>query len=617
MTGPSADRTADQPGTVLLLAVWFGLVTGLGEGGLLLVRKFLLHRFLFAPLDAVWMAPITDVVLFVGVGLLLLLARFLLPRRLPLPGPVPVFAALGVFTILLMYGPLSRLAGGLVALGIGIQAGRMARRHPGRFQRVVKLTLPVAAFLVVLAGAGVRMWSHFTRRPPTTGQPAAASPNVLLIILDTVRAINLSAYGYERPTTPELERFAAQGVRFAHALSTAPWTLPSHASIFTGRFPHELSAAWLRPLDGTYPTLAEALAARGYVTGGFVANTRYCSEETGLARGFGHYEDYGISPAQILLSSSLGKLLVGNRFAQRALVRKNAETVENEFLRWLDRTPADRPYFAFLNFLDAHDPYQPPAPWDTLFSEPGAARYIDAMREDLPARRWPPETVRAAVDKYDESLAYLDFRLGVLFRTLEARGKLANTIVVVTSDHGEEFGEHGVFYHGNSLYRASVEVPLVIVAPGRAPAGAVLPGPVSLRDLPATILDLAGAETPFAGRSMARFWSGTMPDSLFSSDTLLMELGYSPLLPKGTPISRGSMASALTGGLRLIRNGDGTDELYDFVDDPAESADLASVPGYTTDLERLRGALTALTPSVHHQRRGNDTPPTTPASSTP
>ena len=116
--------------------------------------------------------------------------------------------------------------------------------------------------------------------------------------MDTVRAGNLSLYGYLRPTTPRLEQFAKTGVRFDRAIAAAPWTLPSHAAMFTGRFPHEISADFRAPLDSARLTLAEAMRARGYMTAGFVANTYYCNAENGLGRGFAHYEDYPISASE-------------------------------------------------------------------------------------------------------------------------------------------------------------------------------------------------------------------------------------------------------------------------------------------------------------------------------
>ena len=150
------------------------------------------------------------------------------------------------------------------------------------------------------------------RPGPSTDAPAAfretapSAANVILIVLDTVRAESLSLYGYHRDTTPNLTRLAARGVRFDRAFATAPWTAPSHASMFTGRWCHELSVGWNRPLDGTSPTLAEFLGARGYATAGFVANTTYCSYETGLDRGFAHYEDYDVTLHAVLLCSCAG-----------------------------------------------------------------------------------------------------------------------------------------------------------------------------------------------------------------------------------------------------------------------------------------------------------------------
>jgi len=125
-------------------------------------------------------------------------------------------------------------------------------------------------------------------------------PNVLLIVLDTVRAKSLGLYGYGRPTTPRLERLARYGTVFKSAFSTAPWTLASHATMFTGRYPHELSTGFLSPLDTTYLTLAELFTSEGYQTAGFAANTFYASQEFGLSRGFTHYEDYRVSGRQVL-----------------------------------------------------------------------------------------------------------------------------------------------------------------------------------------------------------------------------------------------------------------------------------------------------------------------------
>ena len=196
-----------------------------------------------------------------------------------------------------------------------------------------------------------------TKLPPSSPD----APNVLMIVLDTVRAQNLNLYGYHRPTMPKLEQIAKTGVFFEQAVSPAPWTLPSHASMFTGRHPHELSADWTTPLDATYPTLAEILYQHGYVTAGFVANKIYCSYESGLNRGFMHYEDYLVSPGQLIRSSALGREITNNLDLRQRfkyyddLGGKSAERLNHDFLSWLSRQEQG-PFFAFLNYFDAHNP---------------------------------------------------------------------------------------------------------------------------------------------------------------------------------------------------------------------------------------------------------------------
>jgi arylsulfatase A-like enzyme len=194
-------------------------------------------------------------------------------------------------------------------------------------------------------------------------------------------------------------------------------------------------------------------------------------------------------------------------------------------------------------------------------------------------------------------LAYLDSRLGALLAELDRRGLLANTIVIVTADHGEEFGEHGVFYHGNSLYQSVARVPLIISWNGHLPAGRTVDAPVSLRDLAATVMDLTGEDStqPFPGRSLERFWS-QQPGEVPGVDTLLMKVSYAPKIPRGTPLSRGTMHAVQLGGYRLIVNGDGVEELYDF-DDSLEQHDLSKDPALADTLAALRASLNSATKS--------------------
>jgi arylsulfatase A-like enzyme len=581
---------------VLLVAAWLGLLTGFGELALLGIRRYLLHRFLFIGQDTVWALPVADAVLFLVFAVLFLILHRIAPTRIRLVHLVGFLVAVGCFALFLHYGPLHRVAALILAVGAGVQVARMWNRGSPRALGLIRRTTPLLLGLVVL-GAGLLTGSHWWQRR----QAAAMSPpsgkatvNVLLIVLDTVRAWSMSAYGYSRATTPALARWAEGGVRFSRAFSAAPWTLPSHASMFTGLWPHQLSADWLVPLDGKTPVLAEYFRGRGYLTAGFVANTLYCSYETGLGRGFQQYQDYRVTPGTVMLSSSLAKFFMDDRDLWHRLKRKDAAQVDRDFLQWLDRRPQGVPFFAFLNYFDAHDPYQPPAPYDTWFDSTGRAEYLRAVRAATPARQWPAGAVTGARNGYDGALAYLDAQLSSLFDALAKRDLARNTLVVVVSDHGEEFGEHGVYFHGNSLYRASIQVPLMIVLPGKVPVGQVVEHPVSLRDLAATIVSLTTPDepSPFPGRSLERYWGPERTGQ--PSDSLLSELNYTARLPANTPISRGPMKSLILDGSRLIKNGDGVNELYDFESDTLEARNLATDSASAVTVVKLNQALGAL-----------------------
>jgi arylsulfatase A-like enzyme len=453
------------------------------------------------------------------------------------------------------------------------------------WDRLVLRGVPVLLLLVASLALGVGSWRVLRERRllAAIGDAPAGAPNVVLLVLDTVRAMSLSLYGYGRETTPSITAWSASAVRFDHAISAAPWTLASHAVLFTGRYPQELSADYFVGLDSKFPTLATVFGAHGWRTGGFVANSNYCGWETGLQRGFGRYEDWPVSLQQVVWSSALGRMLSRDRAFRRRigtmqkLARQSAGDINVEFLAWVDRQPRDRPFFAFLNYFDAHQPYLPPAPFDTLW---GARRSDGYPRRLHPPSKgqpqWKPEDVAVARDDYDRSLAYLDHEIGSLLAELARRGLDQNTVIVLTADHGEEFAEHGLVEHGESLYRQAVEVPLLIAQPGRVPAGLSVAGPVSLRDVPATIADLAGiSDAPFPGHSLARWWRD--PEAaLAASDTLVSELTFAPNQPAWVPLSRGTMRSVVLGGMRYIRAGDGQEELFDFVADPAELHNLAA-----------------------------------------
>ena len=577
--------------SILLVAVWFGLAVGLSEVLVRGVQVFLLHQWIWLSPHVVWMAPLAEVSLLVIAGCFLVLGGRVWPRLASHWSVLFIFTFLGLLGPLLSIPRLHHYAAVLVACGVGAQLTRMIVIRFDAFQSFVrKSTLPLVVVILVLTVSVTGLRLLETRSAVANLAPAPVkAPNVLLIVLDTVRAQSLSLYGYSRPTTPQLEKLAKTGVVFERALSTSPWTLPSHATMFTGRYPHELSANWLTSLDDTYPTLAEVFSSRGYATAGFVANLLYCTYETGLARGFVHYEDYPVSPGMIVRSSWLARTmaetiqnLIGSR---RELVRKTAENVNEDFLDWLSYNDG-RPFFAFLNYMDTHAPYLPPKPFDVMF---GPKR----PRPDLSVRRtWSPEKIQVEKDAYDGSIAYLDHQLGLLFGELKKRGLLGNTLVMVTSDHGEQFGEHGLFDHASSLYRTLLQVPLLISFPLRVPAGKRVYEPVTLRDLPATIIDLVNLEgmPKFPGNSLSQYWEGiSQPGG--SVSPLLAEVSKGINTDAWLPVSRGDMRSVVFDGRHYIKNGDGREELYDFENDPAEEHDLAGSEEGRRVIERFREPL--------------------------
>jgi arylsulfatase A-like enzyme len=206
--------------------------------------------------------------------------------------------------------------------------------------------------------------------------------------------------------------------------------------------------------------------------------------------------------------------------------------------------------------------------------------------------------VRMAIDVYDDCIAYLDHRLGLLIDELDRRGVLDETLVVVTADHGEHLGDHLLFFHGCSLYRQLVQVPLVIVDPKGAPANRVVVEPVSLRDVPATVVDLLslGRDAPFPGRSLTRFWGPDRKPDGPLPEPLLMETSKLLLLTNQgrEPAAKGPMKSLVAGGMHYIRSADGLEELYALRSDPEEQLDTAGLPMSRGILQGFRDRLAAM-----------------------
>jgi arylsulfatase A-like enzyme len=564
------------------------------------------------------MIPLSELLIFCAVGLIIGGIARLRPRLAR--GLVwRLFVALAALALLLTVEGLYWGASLVLACGIGNWLGRVIERRAERFGRFARVSLPVLGggwILVAVVWFGRE--ATLERRTWAQLPPPPVAPSVLLIVLDNVRAESMSLYGRDRPTTPNLERLARWGICFTQARSPAPWTLPSHASMFTGQWCHKLSVSWDRALDATYPTVAEYLSKHGYATAGFVANHYYCNARYGLGRGFAQYQDYyenqTVSLFEIVRSSSLGISLIGafgfptDVLDGKATLRKSAEMMNRDALRWLARLPRERPFFVFLNYYDAHSPFNPPDGPDPrfgLFALPNRrrndilAKYRQLGNQKLATSDGPPEHVdrdatNLFLDSYESCIAYLDRNIGLLFDELGRRGLLENTLVIVTSDHGEHFKEHGFLGHGLSLYRREVHVPLLIFPP-RSSVSQTVDEPVSIRELAATITDLLGLgdRAPFPGLSLGRFWRSGPGAARSPQVPLLLEVGHQKRVPEqaNLPATHGPLESLVADGKVYIRNHDGREELYDLIHDPLENHNLIDKVFPSPVVEHLRKLL--------------------------
>lgn len=580
MTEAPAERLPLR--SVLLLATGFGLATGWVELALRAVQKFVLGSILFQSRHIVWMAPLSDLILFLACGLLLYMLGRLAPRLGSLRAFVFMFSSLLVAAPLTSYPRIHWAAGWVLALGAGWRASALLS---GR-ERWVALGSRVATGglgVLTLVGLGVLTWGDRRGGGDATVSPADA-PNVLLVVWDTVRDKSVDLHGAGLGTTPTLAALAESGLSFDLAMATSSWTLPSHASLFTGRFPDEFEASWEVPLGGESPTLAEVLRGRGFDTAGFAANLLYCTWESGLARGFDHYEDYPLSLGTMFRSAWLTKALM-DRFGslpdRPEFEGRKAGQIRDAFLSWLDGRAEERPFFAFLNLVDAHDPYTPP---DDLYARFGSG-HPRAVTDEF--RDWTPAEIEAERTAYEAEIALLDRELGLLLEALETRGLRDNTLIIVTSDHGELFGEHGLFNHGNALYRPLLHVPLVMSLPSTLPAGVRIAEPVSIAEIPATVMSLVqpGAAHPFPGTDISGLAAGDG-----EARPARASIRYHEGLHASNPLSRGDMSAVITGDRYYIRNGDGTEEVYRLSLDPAERSNEAeNHPALVARLRALVG----------------------------
>jgi arylsulfatase A-like enzyme len=325
--------------------------------------------------------------------------------------------------------------------------------------------------------------------------PAPRPPNIVLISIDSLRPDHLGAYGYRRPTSPNIDRIAGEGLLFENAYSVTSWTLPSHLTMLSGLYPeeHAIVDDGLR-LSPRVELLPELLARRGYRSAAVISGP-YLNSRFGYAQGWESYDD-SLAPAD--------KIQLRSREAASLV---SSEAVHDRAVQLLDSLRGG-PFFLFLHYFDVHYDYLPPPPFATAF-DPAYSGPIDGRLVEtglLAATDWSPPDLAHLVALYDGEIAWVDHWIGEFDRELRERGLDRSTLLVVTADHGEEFFEHGRLGHRQNLYDTTLQVPLVVRLPDRRFAGARVAAPASLVDLAPTIARAARAEprSTLRGRDLVR-----------------------------------------------------------------------------------------------------------------
>ena len=411
-------------------------------------------------------------------------------------------------------------------------------------------------------------------------------PNVLLIVIDTLRSDHVGAYGYPYPTTANIDRLATRSVVFETAVSQAPWTAPAIASLFTGLYPsvHGLDGGirWSEPatsnggnlpfavqktLPPGHQTMAELFHRAGYTTAGFVSNL-YVNAIFGFAQGFDHFDDSH-----------------EDYFFPDGEAKRRAEVTNQRVFDWLS-SGVEEPWFLLVHYNDPHWPYEPPSPYGQSFTfgyngslTPNTTREIVVTHHEVP----PPiseQDLAYIVGLYDGEIQYMDAQLGQLLEAVGGLQLKRDLVSVVTADHGEEFLDHGAFNHGYTLYEEQTSVPFIISAPSRLKPCRISQQ-VRLIDAAPTLLDLARIDLSgarFQGRSLLPLINGSDTDALdaFSEAT---NFG-------------GQYAIRSAGSMKLIHSlASQSWLLFDLRTDPREQDDLSA--RHSTEVQELSSRIDA------------------------
>jgi len=439
-------------------------------------------------------------------------------------------------------------------------------------------------------------------------------PNVLIVLWDTTRADHLSVYGYEKDTTPFMAEWAEDGMVFERAVSPAMWTVPSHASMFTGLPPvtHGTGIEW-RWLDNHHVTMADWFGENGYDTYAFSANPNLAPNRMNLVQGFDLTEtSWSKEWVRQVRKNTRRKLIKRDKSTEispsfegtgaKSMDFNAGPVAAKAFIKWVQgREDSSKPWLAYINYMEAHKPRVPAIKSRRKISteeEIGLGLDTDlTFKSQLlytyGQMEMTPEEINATVGVYDATLVDLDNATNLLITEMKKRGMLENTIVVFTADHGEQLGEHHIYGHRNKVYQQLLHVPLVIWAPGMVEAGRV-DTPVSNLDLFYTLTELAKLEAPESGLSKHNLLKiKEYVPAVFAQIISQDHSGYQRVKQWSEndfdiePWTRTHQA-IVSGAWKLIRDSVGEEQLFNVVEDPQEENEVAAAnPEKAAELRQM------------------------------
>ncbi len=434
-----------------------------------------------------------------------------------------------------------------------------SRIHP-------RLVVLVSILLAMVTLIAYGVW--ISRHRSSVGQR-----NVVFLVIDTLRADHLGCYGYRRPVSPNIDALAEKSTRYSRSFSSSPWTLPSHASLFTGLFPYEHGAhtyllkkmQYRKRQDGSkrriptgyqklkdkFVTLAEHLSQSGYATGAVVANVSFLSERLNVNQGFDEYR----------------------------VINKKADKLNDIAFDWIDEVKGDN-FFLFMNYMDTHRPYNT-TPRPGLFKTPvdrNSTRLLNELKAKVHGSEadpvFPPKLAERVIAQYDTAIANIDLEIGRMIAFLKKRKLYDNTLLILTSDHGEYFGEHFLVEHGKDLYQEALYVPLIIKGVNQR-QGAVSQSVVSAVDVPGIIVRQLAPSVQSRGLDLFERLPGNHPVIAENYYSLASDIAN----PKWGKRFKRIRAALFDWPFKYILSSDGKHEMYHLGRDLRETKNLTEVKG--------------------------------------